>query len=517
MMDDESARPVVRDAARRQLPFDLGYGRPRASVARRLRRVLVVLVSVAILMGTVGGWAAYTYFDRKINRVAIGDLGENRPAARKGATTFLLVGVDSGREGTGAGDVGGMRSDTTILAHVGADDKVTLISFPRDMFVLVPEHTENGKVRPPTENKFNSAITVGGPTLLVKMVERLTRVRIDHYLMVDLAGFRKISEVIGGVDVCIAPWDKVQTNKDEITGKFVKSRNTDDPFSRFKGGPGHIQISGDQALAFVRQRYGLPDWDIDRTKRQQYFLSRVLAKVNSSGLLSSPTKVRDLLGAVGGALILGESTQPYDLTQLATRLHGISDGSLGTRTVPTHPPTRAEGAIDNIGSLSTRVGAVQLYKQTDLDALFTPMAGAPDTTGPANARVTVVNGSGTAGIAAKAVRDLNARGISAESGGNAPGSYKKTWIRYGTGAEATARSALDYLPDARLVSDSDVDGVQVIVGSTFDGVTDPPAAPAVQALAAPATPTTTGSAEPPPTSPPTSTGVAPEPPASCVY
>ncbi|MBE3206089.1 LCP family protein [Frankia sp. CH37] len=458
----------------RKMPFDLRGGRPRQTVARRLTVAVAALTSAVIVMGAVGGWGALTYFDARTHRAAIGDLGANRPAAREGAKNFLLVGTDD-RPG-----LGGMRSDTTILAHLGEDGKVTLISFPRDTLVVMPAYTDSaGKIHPPSEEKFNSAIANGGVTLLIKLVEALTRVRIDHYISVNLAGFKAITEVIGGVDVCIT--ERNVSERFKYEGKWVTSSNTNDPMSGFRGGPGHIQISGDQALAFVRQRYGLPGYDIGRTKRQQYFLSRILAKVREDGVLTSPTRVSGLLSAVGNALTYGEGTSTKDVTQLASRLQGVSNGSLGLQTLPTHAPTKAEGAIDEAnGEFTKRLGAAQLYNQSDLDAVFGPFAGAgegDDAAGGGDVPISVLNGSGTAGVVAKVVRDLGTRGISADSGGNAAyNNYKATWIRYGAGTEATARKLLSQIPTARLMADDDLDGgVQVIVGSTYKGLADLPA------------------------------------------
>ncbi|EFC82730.1 LCP family protein [Parafrankia sp. EUN1f] len=507
------------------MPFDLRGGRPRPTAARRLTVAVAALTSIVIMTGAVGGWGALTYFDARTHRAAIGDLGANRPAAREGAKNFLLVGTDD-RAG-----LGGMRSDTTILAHLGEDGKVTLISFPRDTLVVMPAYTDSaGKVHPPSEEKFNSAIANGGPTLLIKLVEALTRVRIDHYISVDLAGFRTITEVIGGVDVCITERNVTDrfTNDD---GKWVSSTNTNDPMSGFRGGPGHIQISGEQALAFVRQRHGLPGWDIGRTKRQQYFLSRILAKVREDGVLTSPARVSGLLSAVGDALTYGEGTSTTDVTQLASRLQGVSNGSLGLQTLLTHAPTKAEGAIDeNKGELSKRLGAVQLYNQSDLDAVFGPFTGDHgDAAGGGDARISVLNGSGAAGVVAKVVRDLGARGISADNGGNAAyNNYKATWIRYGAGAETTARKLLSQIPVARLMADDDLDGgVQVIVGSTYKGLADLPAPTATQASGAQALAAGTGATGPATaatsatagaaTQPAGSTAPAPAPPTDCVY
>nr|MDT0665785.1 LCP family protein [Micromonospora sp. DSM 115978] len=90
----------------------------------------------------------------------------------------------------------GERSDTTMLAHLDSDGSTTLVSFPRDTLVRIPGHGRD---------KLNTAVTIGGPALLVETVEDLTDIKIDHYVSIDLAGFREMTNAIGGVTVCVKP------------------------------------------------------------------------------------------------------------------------------------------------------------------------------------------------------------------------------------------------------------------------------------------------------------------------
>jgi LCP family protein required for cell wall assembly len=134
-------------------------------------------------------------------------------------------------------------------------------------------------------NKINSAYAFGyndgngnkstAARLAVQTVQNLTGLTIDHFVQVDLVGFYRISNAIGGVQVnlCAAAREK------NSGINLPKGRST---------------IKGTQALAFVRQRYGLPNGvdDLDRIQRQQYFLSAVFRKLSSAGVLLNHSSCR---------------------------------------------------------------------------------------------------------------------------------------------------------------------------------------------------------------------------------
>jgi LCP family protein required for cell wall assembly len=463
------------------LPFGLRAGRPPASASSRLLRAFLAFVSFAVLLISCGGWVVYSYFNGKIHQVAL-DLGTGRPDSKNDATNYLLVGTDSRLGTNGAyGHVDGERSDTTIIVHIAKDNKVTLLSIPRDTYVTIPSYTDaKGTLHRADKNKFNSAIADGGPSLLVRTVEALTKVRIDHYISMDLEGFKNITNAIGGVEVCILP----SNNRIKIDGRI--STNTHDPMSGFEGGPGTITVKGDQALAFVRQRYGLPNVDLDRIKRQQYFIGAVLRKIMQDGVLTSPVKLEGLLSTATSALTLDDKTDIADLRKLAGRLRGISSGSLATETLPTHPPTRAEGAINDRGELliGGHPAAVQLYDQQDLEKIVAPLGGSAGANQPTStsdaavpSTVSVFNGSNVPGLAAKAVDGLTAHGFPATNSGNASTrDYVSTRILYGQGEQNAASSLKALIPGSKIAPATSVDGIQLIVGSSFTGVTEPPVA-----------------------------------------
>ncbi|ONH32273.1 LCP family protein [Pseudofrankia asymbiotica] len=463
-----------------RLPPDLDpRGRPRArrtDAARgRARRALVVMaatLSCLVFVAATGGYTVYRYFDGQISRIKL-NLGGDRPTENAGgAVNFLLVGSDS-RAGTGSqfeseGAVDGERSDTTMIANLAPDGTTTLVSFPRDTLVSIPGHGRS---------KLNSAITTGGPSLLIRTIERMTGIRIDHYVSVDLDGFRRMTNAIGGVTVCLRQLPDGST------------ANLRDPWSQWRGVVGANHIDGEQALAFVRQRHGLPNGDFDRIHRQQQFIGAVFEKATSTGVLANPARLEGLLQAALSSLTVDDSTKIDDLQRLATRLRGLSADQIRFETIPVRPPTPAEGA-NALGELPV-FGSVQIYDPSDLDAFLAPLRGeraqgsSPTATagpggipkGPASprsgVRVNVYNGTGVAGTGDTTAASLARAGF--ETGAARTwtgGSLATSQVRYAPGREADARAVAAVVPEARVAVDSALRAgtVTLILGTGFTGL-----------------------------------------------
>lgn len=447
-----------------------------------------------MLLVTVGGWATYSWINGKVNRIDLG-LGSEHGSGGVAKANYLIAGTDD-RPG-----LDGQRSDTTILAHLDENGTATMISFPRDMYVTIPEYTDaDGKHHAARKDKFNSAISSGGASLLVKTVQSLTGMEVNHYLSMDLQGFREITNAIGGVEVCIKPFDGPAQRFQDDSGRWRTSTNTNDPMSGFRGGPGTIQVNGEQALAFVRQRHGLPAGDTDRIARQQQFIGAMFHKIMSGDTLTNPLKTQRLVSTAAGALTVDDNTKPADLLSLGTRIRGLTNGGIKMQTVPTHAPTRAEGAVDDLGDIMLHGvrASVQFYQPDDLARLVAPLGGrvegatVSDDTGaatgpalspgataaPSQVRVSVYNGSSRAGLAAKVTGQLTAKGFHARNSGNASVlTHETSRVSYGPGQEAEARTVAAAVPGAALVADASITGVQLVLGSDFTAVVTPTLTP----------------------------------------
>lgn len=288
-MDDQTQR------SRRRTGPDSG------SMSRR-RVVIICATSLAVLAvaGTAGLWTMYTRLNDNIRTVDIhaddapgpADTMKPRPgspsSSARASMNVLLIGSDD-RDGANAqyGDANsGARSDTTMLLHVAADRKsATVASIPRDSMVQTPACTESdGTQSQPQFGMFNAAFSIGGAACTVKTVETISGLTVDHVLVVDFTGFKKIIDAIGGVPVHL-------------------DQAIDDPDSHLNLPAGTTVVDGEQALAFVRARHTLGNGsDIGRMSRQQEFLDDALDTITANGTLDDPAKLYKVLDAATKAL-----------------------------------------------------------------------------------------------------------------------------------------------------------------------------------------------------------------------
>lgn len=294
----------------------------RARRRRRTRRVLlgaVVLLCTGALLVAGTGWYAYEHYTARVDRIP-NAFPTNLPAAAqpapsKGGQTFLLVGIDARSDlpTTGKGakapewQPGAQRSDTMMLVHLPADRKhAYVISLPRDSWVPVPGHGSA---------KLNASFSWGGPPLLIDTVQRLSKVRIDHLAVVDWSGFKKLTDAVGGVDITV--------------DKTVSRRNG---AGMWDAGSHHMD--GDEALDYVRERYGLPRGDLDRTHRQQNFLRAVLNKVLSGDTLSNPLKAKRMLDEVTNSVSVDDSLSNGELRDLIWGMRDVRSSDMAFMNAP---------------------------------------------------------------------------------------------------------------------------------------------------------------------------------------
>jgi LCP family protein required for cell wall assembly len=423
---------------------------------RRWARVLswaAVVTSFAVLAASGAGYVLIRYYDGNIGRLSL-HIGGDRPGRVKGkALNFLLVGSDS-REGLSKEELKrsateftpGRRSDTVILVHLSGDRKhVTLVSFPRDSYVEIPAHG----TEPKHFGKINTAFSAGGPALTIQTVEHLTGVRIDHYIEVNFAGFQRLVDAVDGVDVCLP-------------------KPARDSFSGIDLPAGRSHIKGAQALAFVRQRHGLPRGDLDRIARQQQFLGALLRRSTSLRVLANPFKLKGFLDVATKALQVDDKLGFSDMKSLALAMKGLDPQRVAFVTAPVD-----RLAMRNRQSvvLLDEVAGPPLYQAIAKDQPLTkPPAPLPTklTVAPGSIRVTVLNGTGIARRAAHAADDLRTVGFRVAGTGNADGgTYDRTTVRYAPGSEAAAATLAASLGGARTELVQSVPTLTVVVGTDY--------------------------------------------------
>ncbi len=412
---------------------------------RRWPRIVAGIASGAVLVGAVAGAGfarVYDNLEGNLRQIAIDDQhgttgpGPTRQAVvdeqgNYSAMNILLMGSDSRQgadnAGYGQADVyGGERSDTAILLHLAADRKSALaVSIPRDTWVEIPACTRRGGgTSDPRENKFNVAFETGGASCTVKLVEQLSGLTVDHVMVVDFGGFKRLIDAMGGVDVCL-------------------KNPVDDVKSHLKLPAGTSTVTGDQALAFVRARKTLGDGsDLSRIQRQQAFLSSLIRKAESTSLLSNPADLYGILDAATKSLATDPGLASLDsLRQLAQSLSGMQAKQIKFVTVPWVPKG------DNANVLINDAKAQPLWDAIKNDTPWPPPPPKADPdqpvlqTAPKDIKIRVLNGSGVPGRA-KAAGDLLAKaGFQVVEVGNADTSdYTKAVVLFDPSRDESAKT-----------------------------------------------------------------------------
>lgn len=464
-------------------PDDGGGGRHRRSggggsggrrwvrYARRAGAVVGVLVLLT------GGYVVYEYkhLDGNIKRVDVlqkGDSNIRQAAKQRNAENFLLIGSDT-RDGANSkyGPEDGARSDTTILAHLSPDgDKAILISFPRDSWVDLPSCRQpNGQMSAEQKGMFNAAFSIGGPACTILTVQKLTGIRVTHYVQIDFTGFKSMVHALGGIDVC-------------------STRLAIDSYSGLRLQPGNNHLDGEQALAYVRARHGFGDnGDLGRIQRQQRFLGAMMRKATGSDVLLNPVKLQRFLEAATKSVTMDKDTHLGDLKNLAQVLHGLDPARVSFVTPPIanpaydpNNPSNPKGSRVLLDDAKGRVlydsiinDQVSQPKPTQTKAApkpTAPAANAPTiTVAPQQVRLRVFNGTTTNRLAAQVSTAMSGYGFQVVETGNSPTTgLAQSEVRYGPGHIDEARTVAAAVPGAVLKEDPTYDkSVALFLGSNY--------------------------------------------------
>jgi LCP family protein required for cell wall assembly len=479
-------------------------------------RSLAAVFSVLALILTGGAWQWSTSKNARLNTVSAldphsGDIRD--PNGQYGDEDFLIVGIDSrlgenANMGAGdADDADGARSDTIMLVNIPANRKrVVAVSFPRDLAITPMQceawNAENGKYGPvynkkrgtwsprivDTETKLNSTFSFGGPRCLVKEIQKLSGLSINRFIAVDFAGFAKMVDALGGVQVCTS----IPLHDYEL-GTVLEHA-------------GRQVIDGPTALNYVRARQVTTETngDYGRIKRQQLFLSSLLRSLISEDTLLDLNKLNNVVNMFIGDTYV-DNVKTKDLVQLGQSLQGMAAGHITFVTVPTgitdengdEPPR-----MDDVRSLfDAIINDDPLPQENDHNAkslgtppssgstsapttkkVPTPTPAAPPhaqreqvvTTSPQDVTVRVSNATTQSGLATTATSQLKRNGFNVMTPDDYPSSVNATTVLFSPGNEqaaATVASAFANAKVQRVTGYGQV--VQVVLGPDFNAVTAP--------------------------------------------
>jgi LCP family protein required for cell wall assembly len=468
---------------------------PGSPHRRWVRALVAATASLSLVVAVVGASTAAGWV--RLRHVGIGE--DFQPPAPSGAPqstenctdrpcNYLLLGSDS-RAGLPEGqqhqfgsnnDIGGSnRADTIMLVHTDpALQKAIVLSFPRDLFVQIAD----GHGRDKINAAFEGGVNGGGPQLMADTVSKLTGLRIDHYLYIDLAGFEKVVETLGGVTLCIPDY-QVNTpgylNQHTASGGeqpiyYGEVGHVADPNTGLDVTPGCQRLDGYQALAYVRTRSlpcdSIPDFA--RIGRQQQFLRALINQMLQPAELA---KAPSLIGPILANMHRDSGFLPGDLVYLVGQLRGISTGAVEFRAVP-----GIGGTVDGKSVVLMDRSAQQIFaairEGRQLGDIGTTLLDTPPS--EANTTVEVID-DGASTKADDVETLLSNAGFDVSPGivgGPSPAGVKGPAIAYAPGQGSYADVVSSYFPDLPVVLSRHLSGapVAVVVTSSYQSSTGSP-------------------------------------------
>ncbi|MBX0301907.1 LCP family protein [Cryobacterium sp. 1639] len=288
-----------------------------------------------------------------------------------GGANLLLVGSDSrAGQGDGYGDPEeetAVLNDVTMLMHIAEDhSSATVVSFPRDTFVPIPECVgpDGETYSAMSSQKINTTLNYGGLSCTAATVTELTGLPIQYAALIQFNGVAAMSEAVGGVPVCIA---------EPIV----------DPKTDLNLAAGEQELKGLEALQFLRTRYGVGDGsDLGRISNQQVFLSSLVRTLKSAETLGDPFKLYSIAKAAVDNMELSNSMQsPDTMVSIAMALKDIP---LENVVFVQYPVYNVDGGleVDEVAA-ETLISTIEADLPPQLDSADAPFLSQSDPNAPA--------------------------------------------------------------------------------------------------------------------------------------
>ena len=326
--------------------------------------------------------------------------------------TMLVMGLDY--RDWEAGEV--PRTDTMILLTVDPLTKTAgMLSIPRDMWVNIPGF-DYGKINTAYYLGETYKLPGGGPALAMKTVENFLGVPIDYYAQVDFMAFVKFIDEIGGLDINVL--DEIRVSRIGSSEESYILRE------------GVQNLDGMEALGYARSRY-TSGGDFDRAARQQQVIMAIREQIVTFDMLptliaKSPILYQELSSGIRTNLSLQQVIQ---LAVLGTQINAKQIKQIVIPPDVVYESTSPDGLAilipipDEIRELRDKVFAIS-----------SPASPSTANVDPAElvkmeqARVTVVNGTQTGGLATRTSDYLRAQGINVVGESTADRVYEITTI-----------------------------------------------------------------------------------------
>jgi LCP family protein required for cell wall assembly len=430
-------------------------------------------------------------------------LPSNAPRSADGAMNILLMGLDSRKDQQGndlpqavldklhAGDssVGGYNTNTLILIHVAPDNRAVAFSIPRDDYVpfdgvpgyqhikikeaygLTKAHAEQTLVEQGVadQSTLEADGREAGRAATLNVVRNLVGVPIDYFAEVSLSGFYDLASTLGGVDVCL-------------------NHPVQDDFSGIDLPAGPQRLDAAQSLAFVRQRHGLDNGDLDRTHRQQAFLISVMHQLQQTGTFADLGTMNKMIAVARNDIVFSSGWT----AEMFRRIGGLVGGNVALRTLPV-------ARYDTIAGQDVNIVEPARIRAEVRAAFAASASAAVATAGPAST-VDVVDAGHAPEVAAVVSRQLAGNGYHVDRSTQVTTGDDSTVVAYGPDAEADANDIAVLLGTIPTRADASLApaAVRVILGQGYHPASRPDRMGAIAAQDGSAA--ATGSAEPSPDS-----------------
>ncbi len=440
-----------------------------------------------LILGTGGaGCLYYEHLNDNIKKedLTLGDkeMADHKAnAAGQTPINILLIGSDA-RDSKANQELGGAKetfgapplADVQMLLHISADrSNLSVISMPRDTMVKMPRCTApDGKVFPAGRQdvQTNQSLGRGGPGCTVATWYELTGIRIDHFMMIDFAGVVSMADAVGGVPVC------VDAN--------IHSRGADGKGSGLKLEKGTTYVKGEQALQWLRTRYGFEDnTDLGRAKAQHQYMNSMVRELRKGTKLTDPAKLMNLAEAATDALTVDKGLDTVKkLYDLAEEFKKVPTKRITMSTMP-----NVYGTGVNNGRVYPKAGdAEQLFRMVREDVPLDgkgskrkkPVEEAKDASAPvaeiavAVRNATATDGQGPASGRAREVSDqLKAAGFARTTvdANDVSGVARTTVLFPSAELEGDAQAVAKALgvPVSQVKRSTDVSGISLAVGADW--------------------------------------------------
>jgi LCP family protein required for cell wall assembly len=201
----------------------------------------------------------------------------------------------------------------------------SILGIPRDSYVEIPGVGTR---------KINEALHSGGPQLVVETVEQVVGVDIDYYVLTSFQGFRHMVNSVGGLEVEV-PYTVGASGR----------------LPSIAAGP--QLLDGDLALAFARNRKGVPNGDFSRSENQGLMILAALREFREDARTDAMSLFTWI---VAGLRNIQSDLSAGEIFRLAMACLSVEPGNVVNRVVPGEIAISPEGA--SIVTLGEEANAV---------------------------------------------------------------------------------------------------------------------------------------------------------------